>query len=685
MKEYLSKKVNKALSKMGVSGIELIFERPKEEKYGDLSTNAAMLLAKQLKENPRDAAQQIIANLELPDPFIKDVNIAGAGFINFYISNNYYLQQLKNILQKGNDYGKSSLHKNQTANIEWVSANPTGPLHAGHGRHIALGKAVANLLEWSGYKVTREYYYNDAGKQMDNLAKSVYARYLQENYKKDFPFPNEGYVGDYIKDILNEVKKYYLLKFIQNHIKEINDEIQSKTGYDLLNIPWSPNKNIVQEVLQELVNSKFDKSFQQYLDAIDITHIDKSSDLKSIVDFISKNLKSKISEKLVDEKSLVKDIIIKLINENVIHSNAYINKIAKYLHDRYGDQFEGVDLMFFKDFAENECWNNINHTLYRMNVKHDRHFSERSLYESGKIDILLEKFKVIGFSYEKDGAVWLKLSELKDEKGKQLFENDKVIVKSSGEPTYRLPDMAYHIDKLTRPDNYSLIVDIFGSDHSETYKEVLAGVGALGYDTSKIKVIIHQMVTFVQEGKPVKMSKRSDNVYYLDDLLDDLGKGKEDVAQFFFVMRSANTHLDFDVKLAKEQSDKNPVFYLQYAHARICGILRNAEGVLSGYSKIKAGDIDFSLMKENEEMDVIKTLTYFPEIVESSALTYEPHKIITYLNELAEHFHKFYHNHRVLNVEAKDLSYARLKLCEAVKTVLKNGFSIIGINAPERM
>jgi arginyl-tRNA synthetase len=555
MKEYLSKKVNNALSKMGVSGIELIFERPKEEKYGDLSTNAAMLLAKQLKKNPREAAQQIILNLEMPDPFIKDVNIAGAGFINFYISNNYYLEQLKNIFSSGNNYGKSDLHKNQTANIEWVSANPTGPLHAGHGRHIALGKAVANLLEWSGYKVTREYYYNDAGRQMDNLAKSVYARYRQL-FEPDYPLPEDAYTGEYIA-------------------------------------------------------------------------------------LIAELIRAEQGDKLLASED---------------------------------------DLSLFKTAGENWCFKSIRHTLARLGITHDVFFSEQSLYKDEKIKEILGKFKEKNFSYGKDGAIWLKLSELKDEKGKQLFENDKVIVKSSGEPTYRLPDMAYHIDKIER--GYDLIADIFGSDHSDTYKEVLAGVGVLGYNTSKIKVIIHQMVTFVQEGKPVKMSKRSDNVYYLDDLLDDVG---EDVAQFFFVMRSANTHLDFDIKLAKEQSDKNPVFYLQYAHARICGILRNAEGVLSGYGKVKDGDIDFSLMKETEEIDVMKTLTYFPEIVENSALTYEPHKIITYLNELAEHFHKFYHNHRVLNEEARDLSYARLKLCEAVKTVLKNGFSIIGINAPERM
>lgn len=555
MKDYLKHKVTSALVKMGAEVTELVFERPKDEKFGDLSTNAAMLMAKSLKKNPREVAKDIISNLELPDPFIREVTIAGAGFINFFISDTYYTEQLKQIISSGDTYGKSHTGEGKSANIEWVSANPTGPLHAGHGRHIALGKAVASLLEWSGYKVTREYYYNDAGKQMDNLAKSVYARYRQF-YELSYQLPEDAYIGEYIIEIAKVIKQEY-------------------------------------------------------------------------------------GDKLVKSEN---------------------------------------DLSLFKTAGENWCFKSIRHTLNRLGITHDIFFSEQSLYKDGKIEKILNDFKSKGFSYEKEGAVWLKLSEFKDDKSKQTFENDKVIVKSSGEPTYRLPDMAYHIDKLER--GYDFIVDVFGSDHSDTYKEVLAGVGALGYDTSKIEVIIHQMVTFVQDGKPVKMSKRSDIVYYLDDLLDDVG---EDVAQFFFVMRSANTHLDFDIKLAKEQSEKNPVFYLQYAHARICGILRNAAGELPDYYKVKANELDFSLLKEPEEIELIKALTYFSEVVESSALSYEPHKIITYLNETAEKYHKFYHNHRVLNAGSTELSYARLKLCEAVKTVLKNGFSIIGISAPERM
>ena len=550
----MRQEIIKSIAKVtGLKPEEIHLETPENEEFGDYSSNVAMATFEKSKIlNPQQYAETIVEDLgqgkELQD-VVDKIQVAGPGFINFFISDNYYRDKLKEIIKKSSDYGKIKADKGKTADIEWVSANPTGPLHAGHGRHIALGKAVGNLLEWSGYKVTREYYYNNAGQQMESLAKSVYARYRQI-FEPDYPFPEDGYAGEYIFEIANLLEK------------------------------------------------------------------------------------------------------------------------------EHGDKLIDSDNTLFKQAGENWCFKSIRQTLNRLGITHDIFFNESSLYDSGKIDKTLDEFKKRGLSYEKDGAVWLKTSELL--KNKQ-DAGDKVIVKATGEPTYRLPDMAYHVDKIKR--GYDLIVDIFGSDHGDTYKEVLAGVEGLGYDTSKIKVIIHQMVTFVQDGKPVKMSKRSDNVYYLDDLLDDVGV---DVAQFFFVMRSANTHLEFDIELAKEQSEKNPVFYLQYAHARISGILRNANDALPDYKKSSAS-VNYSLLNNAEEISLLKILSVFHDVVSSACSAYEPHKIITYLNEVAENYHKFYHNHRVISTDKKELSYARLKLCEAAQIVLKNGFHIIGISAPERM
>jgi len=301
-------------------------------------------------------------------------------------------------------------------------------------------------------------------------------------------------------------------------------------------------------------------------------------------------------------------------------------------------------------------------------------FNETSLYENKDIENILSEFSSRSLSYEKDGAVWLKMN------AEEGFQKDKVIVKESGEPTYRLPDIAYHADKLKR--GYDLIVDIFGSDHGDTYKEVLYGLKMLGLDYARIKVLIHQMVTFKMGDESVKMSKRSDNAVYLDDLVNDIGA---DATQFFFVMRGINTHLDFDVALAKEQSEKNPMYYLQYAFARICGILRNADDKLPDYKISDPDKIDLDLIKSEDEIKLLKTLSRFPEEVESAAATFEPHKIITYLNEVAENFHRFYHNSRVIDTENIELSVSRLQICLSVKQVLKNGFDIIGISSPERM
>ena len=439
------------------------------------------------------------------------------------------------------------MNSGKTANLEWVSANPTGMLHAGHGRQVSLGKSVANLLEWTGYKVTREYYYNDAGNQMNTLAKSIQARY-EQIFNPDYPFPEDGYSGDYIRDIAKII------------FKDKKDSLRNTT-----------------------------------------------------------------------------------------------------------------DLEYFKKTGEEYNFKSIRNTLKTLNIKHDIYFNESDLYKSGAIENLLSDFKSKGLLINKDGAVWLKMDE-------KSFDKDKVVQKSTGEYTYRLPDMAYHIDKINR--GFDLIVDIFGSDHSDTYKEVLYGVKSAGYDTDRIKVIIHQMVTFRIGEESVKMSKRSDNVYYLDDLIEDVGA---DATQFFFVMRAANTHLDFDIQLATERSDKNPVYYLQYAYARICGILRNADEKVFGTEDEIIRNIKTEQISGTEEINLLKILSKFPDEVLSSALALEPHKIITYLNKTAESFHKFYHNNRVLNTENTEQTKARLAICYAVQSILKNGLGIIGINAPERM
>jgi arginyl-tRNA synthetase len=478
MKKYISEIINTSLKKIGLETNDIILEKPKEEKFGDLSSNIALLFSKKLKTNPRNIAEEIINNLDYDKNLISKIEIAGTGFINFYISDFYYKNNLNTILNKKSAYGKSDIYKDKTANIEWVSVNPTGPLHTGHGRGICLGKAIANILECVGYKVTREYYYNDAGNQMINLALSIKARYNQI-YNSDYPFPDDGYAGEYIKDV------------------------------------------------------------------------------------------------------------------------------AQTIDNKYGDKFvDSEDLDIYRNEGEVYNFKKIRSTLEKLDIHHDEFFNETTVYKNKDVYKLLDLFKEKELSYEQEGAVWLKLDRNKG------FKSDKVIVKATGEPTYRLPDMAYHIDKIKR--GYDLILDIFGSDHSDTYKEVLYGVESAGYDISNIKVIIHQMVSFKKGEETVKMSKRGDDVYYLDDLIKDIGV---DATQFFFVMRNVNTHLDFDIKLAKEQSEKNPVYYLQYAHARICGILRNADENFPDYKETNIDNIDFDLIQSGDEINLLKVLERFPDEV----------------------------------------------------------------------
>ncbi|MEJ5263355.1 MAG: arginine--tRNA ligase [Ignavibacterium sp.] len=542
MKEYLLNLFLKASEKIPeLKEITLQFDIPKSEEHGDLSSNAAMLLSKKLRKNPREIAQLIINSLEIDNSVITKVEIAGPGFINFFFNPVFFSNIINEIVTEQDNFGRSDKFKGKKANVEFVSANPTGPLTVGHGRNAVVGDTVSNLLEWIGYDVDREYYFNNAGRQMRVLGDSVRLRYL-EFLGEEINFPEDYYQGDYIKDI------------------------------------------------------------------------------------------------------------------------------AKLLLDEYGDKLRNEDAEgIFKQTAEREIFKDIKKSLNKLNINHKIFFNENSLYEEGKIEQLLKTFKEKNLSYEKDGAVWLKLTEL----GK---EQDKVIVKSTGEPTYRLPDIAYHITKFER--GYDLMVDLFGSDHNATYPDVLAGLKSLGYDVNKVKVLIHQFVTITKDGEIVKMSTRKANYITLDELVDEVGK---DVVRYFFNMRNITSHMNFDLTLAKKQSDENPVFYLQYAHARICSIIRTVskENLSANYQNLH-------LLDSPEEIQLLKKLNLFKEEVLYAAENFETHRICTYLEELAALFHKFYTFRRILGSE-KNIAEARLALVNAVKIVIKNGLSILGVSAPEQM
>ncbi len=524
-----------------LSDVKINFDIPKIESHGDFSCKAAMMLTKKLKKNTRQIAEEIISNLKYDEDIIQKMEIAGPGFINFFFTPSFIAKVMENILTQKENYGRTDKYKGKKANVEFVSANPTGPLTVGHGRNAVIGDTIANMLESIGYEVDREYYFNNAGRQMRVLGDSVKQRYLQLLGDK-IDFPEDYYQGEYIKDI------------------------------------------------------------------------------------------------------------------------------AKLLFDEYGDKLrEETPEGKFKIKAEEEIFKDIKNTLRRLNIVFDTFYNENKLYEERKIDDLLKTIKTIGLSFEKDGALWLKFTELGG-------EQDKVIVKSTGEPTYRLPDIAYHKTKFER--GYNLMVDIFGSDHAAAYPDVLAGLDALGYNSEKVKVIIYQFVTILENGEVVKMSTRKANYVTLDELVDEVGS---DVVRYFFNMRNTTSHMNFDLTLAKKQSDENPVFYLQYAHARICSIIRTVSG-----ENIKASTKHPNLLVENEEQQLLKKLNKYEEEILYASENFEPHRICSYLEELAAAFHKFYTFCRILGSEKK-LAEARLALAEATKTVLQNGLGILGVTAPERM
>ncbi|SDK15961.1 arginine--tRNA ligase [Sediminibacillus albus] len=525
---------------------EIILEQPKDKSHGDYATNIAMQLAKIAKMPPKQIADKIIEQFDQSKASIKQIDIAGPGFINFFMDNQYLTQLIPTILQSGEDYGSSDIGKGQKIQIEFVSANPTGDLHLGHARGAAVGDSLANVLEKAGYQVTREYYINDAGNQIASLAASVEARYMQA-LGKQWEMPEGGYHG---KDIIELGK-------------QLAAEYQEK---------WS--------------------------------------------------------EASAEER-----------------------------------------LNFFREYGLNYELKKLEGDLSQFRVPFDNWFSETSLYQNGKIEEALNTLREKGHIYEKDGATWFKTTEYTDDK-------DRVLVKQDGSYTYLSPDIAYHKNKLDR--GYDTLINIWGADHHGYIPRMKAAIQALGYEEDKLEVEIIQMVNLFQNGERVKMSKRTGKAVTLRELMDEVGI---DAMRYFFVMRSSDSHLDFDMDLARSQSNENPVFYVQYAHARICTMIKQAKE--KGFAI--TSDIDGTLLAAEKEEELLKRLGEFSAAIEEAAAKRTPHRVTQYIFDLASTLHSFYNAEKVLDIDYPERTKARLALMEAVRITINNGLKLLGVQAPERM
>jgi len=546
--ENIGKKIN--LSDLLV---EVEVGIPKRKEFGDFSINTAMILAKKMGENPRKVAELIIANLPPEsERLFKRVDIAGAGFINFFVRENAIVDKLAEVERLGEGYGRSNFGGGKKILLEFVSANPTGFLHIGHARNAVVGDVVSNILSASGYDVTKEFYINDAGRQMDLLGESVYARY-RELFGIDAGIPEDGYKGDYVKEIAAAI------------MAEKGDEL--------------------------LPSDKF------------------------------------------------------------AESSAYC-----------------------REYAEKTLLDSIRADLTEAGIRFDEWYSERreihGLSSSSgrkRLDEIKERLREKGALEERDGALWFAATRYGD-------SQDWVMVKSDGSPTYFLADIAYHADKYER--GFGGIINVWGADHHGHVSRLKAALRALGYDDSAFSVILIQFVRLMRNGVEVPMSKRSGSYVTMREVIAEVGP---DVMRFFLLMRSGESHLDFDLELAQKESSENPVFYIQYAYARIASIFRKADGEGLGASNEALG-----LLTEPDEIELIKKLLLYPEVVSDSAETLAPHKVAYFLQELAADFHSYYNKHRVVD-DDRALSGARLYLIKSVRTVLSNGLGLLGISAPDRM
>ena len=581
--EYLLQHAIEALKKQGILDSSLAapiaLERARDAQHGDFATNIAMLLAKAAKTNPRQLAEKIIT--EIPsNPLVEKIEIAGPGFINFFINPDSQFDIVKQIHDAGPRFGLSKIGAGQRVQVEFVSANPTGPLHVGHGRGAAYGSAVADLLEAIGFQVEREYYVNDAGRQMDILATSIWLRYLEE-CGEVLPFPSNGYRGEYVREIAFNLHK--------------------KSGNDY--------RRPVELVLEDIPADEH-----------------QGGDKEKHIDALIERTKT------------------------LLGSAQYNELFQAGLQDILAD---------------------IKQDLQEFGVTYQQWFSERQLMDDGSIQQALQRLEAAGFLYQQDGATWFASSRLGDEK-------DRVVIRENGQSTYFASDIAYHMHKLDR--GFDRIVNIWGADHHGYIPRVKAAMQALGADDSKLKVLLVQFAVLYRGEEKVQMSTRSGEFVTLRQLRNEVGK---DACRFFYVMRKSEQHMDFDLKLATSKSNENPVYYVQYAYARVCSVLRQLDE--KGRERnLHLGMEHLNLLTEDQENALLVALSKYPEILERAALQHEPHQLIHFLRELAHLFHSYYNAHQFL-VEDDRLCNARLNLICAVKQVLANALNLLKINTPESM
>ena len=549
-------------------------EYSRDPAHGDFASNIAMVLAKSAKCNPRELANDIIQYL--PDSsLLEKTELAGPGFINFFLKPDSYQSVISEIFTQAEHYGESDIGRNIPVLIEFVSANPTGPLHIGHGRGAAYGAAVSNLLTKAGFKVSREYYINDAGRQMDILATSVWLRYLQK-CNQEIPFPENGYKGGYIFDIVDELLHSHQQRFFKG------------------------------------------------------------------IDGLSSIFKVEDAEEKID-------------------------LLIEYCKETLGD----ADYSIVFDAALASIMTTIMDDLKNFGVEYDNWFSERSLVNDDTVKKCIDKLTANGWVYDKDGAKWFSSSKLGDEK-------DRVLIRDNGHPTYFASDVAYHLSKVER--GFKKIIDIWGADHHGYIARVKASMQAMELSADLLEVLLVQFATLYRGKEKLQMSTRSGEFITLKELQDEVGK---DAARFFYIMRKSEQHLDFDLELAKSESNDNPVYYIQYAHARICSVFRQLSDKGFSYNKKQALSC-VNALTEPHEIKLLANLAKYPEIIESAATTYEPHQLAYYLRDLADDFHAYYNANQFL-VEDEIIRNARLALIDANRQVIQNGLSLLGVNAPEVM